>query len=61
MSLLPLLVALLVVFAGQVAAFTAQLDFLPGTLASVASGLATYVPLRVWASKRKIPREPMIW
>jgi hypothetical protein len=56
MSLLPLLVALLVVFAGQVAAFTAQLDFLPGTLASVASGLATYVPLRVWASKRRESR-----
>ena len=56
MSLLPLLAALLVVVAGQVAAFRMQLDFLPGTLASVASGLATYVPLRVWASKRRESR-----
>jgi len=51
MSLLPLVAALLVVVAGQLAAFLMQLDVLPGTLASVSSGVATYIALRVWASR----------
>lgn len=61
MSLLPLLVALLVVLAGQVAAFLMGLDHLPGTLASVGAGVAAYVAVRVWASKREVPRGPIIW
>jgi len=61
MSLLPLLGALLIVVAGQVVAFLMGLDFLAGTLASVGAGVAAYVALHVWASKREAPRGPIIW
>lgn len=61
MSLLPLLAGLVVVIGGQVAAFLMGLDHLPGTLASVAAGVAAYVAVRLWASKREVPRGPSIW